>query len=229
MIAIVLPILLFLALMAGISYFGYRRYARPARVYEQLGGEATFAMPTLDRRTEEEPGLAVRVFEQIGEQIPINPDDASVVRRDLIAAGFRSERALPVYLASRVVACAGLLLLGLYLRTFIDNPILTIVVPIAMGFLGYYAPSFWLDNAVSSRNEKIRFALPDALDLMVVSVEAGLGLDQAIQYVAKELAPTHNPVCPARRLGFDGRLSRSGPGPGSGHSVRGQGTGAHAS
>jgi tight adherence protein C len=191
MIAIVLPIILFVALMAGISYFGYRRYARPARVYEQLGGEATFAMPTLDRKTELDPGLAVRVFEEIGEKIPINPEDASMVRRDLIAAGYRSERALPMYLASRVVGCAGMLLLGLLVRGYIDNPILSMVVPIGMAFLGYYAPSMWLDSAVSNRNETLRFSLPDGLDLMVVSVEAGLGLDQAIQYVAKEMVTTH--------------------------------------
>jgi tight adherence protein C len=79
----------------------------------------------------------------------------------------------------------------LWVRGFLQNPILSIVAPIAMGFLGYYAPSFWLDNAVAGRNERLRFSLPDALDLMVVSVEAGLGLDQAVQYVSKELADTH--------------------------------------
>jgi len=200
MIAIVLPLVLFVALMAGISYFGYRRYARPGRVYEQLGGEATFAMPTVDGKTESEPGLMVKVFQEIGEKVPINPEDASMVRRDLIAAGYRSDRALPIYLAARVVACAGLLLLGLYLRTYVGNPILSIVVPIAMGFLGYYGPSFWLDSAVSSRNERLRFSLPDGLDLMVVSVEAGLGLDQAIQYVGKEMALSHPELSDELRL-----------------------------
>jgi len=200
MIAIVLPVVLFVALMAGISYFGYRRYARPGRVYEQLGGEATFAMPTVDGKTESEPGLMVKVFQEIGEKVPINPEDASMVRRDLIAAGYRSDRALPIYLAARVVACAGLLLLGLYLRTYVGNPILSIVVPIAMGFLGYYGPSFWLDSAVSSRNERLRFSLPDGLDLMVVSVEAGLGLDQAIQYVGKEMALSHPELSDELRL-----------------------------
>ena len=142
----------------------------------------------------------VKVFQEIGEKVPINPEDASMVRRDLIAAGYRSDRALPIYLAARVVACAGLLLLGLYLRTYVGNPILSIVVPIAMGFLGYYGPSFWLDSAVSSRNERLRFSLPDGLDLMVVSVEAGLGLDQAIQYVGKEMALSHPELSDELRL-----------------------------
>jgi|SRR5579862_1689500 len=190
--AIWLPLILFLALMSAISYYGYRRYARPARVYEQLGGQANFAMPSIDKRQEEDPGLAVRIVEQIGEQVPIDPMDASVVRRDLMAAGYRSEQALSIYLASRIIACVGLVLLALFVRSYITtNPVLSIVIPVAAGFLGYFGPSIFLDHLVSSRNERLRLSLPDGLDLMVVSVEAGLGLDQAIQYVAKELADTH--------------------------------------
>jgi len=191
MMVILLPAILFVVLMVAIGYFGYRRYARPGRVYEQLGGEATFAMPLLDRTHEEDAGLIVKVFEQVGEKVPVDPADASLLRRDLIAAGFRSAQALPVYLAARVLACGGLLLVGLMFRGYIANPVLSIVVPVAAGFLGYFAPGLWLDWAVSSRNERIRFSLPDGLDLMVVSVEAGLGLDQAVQYVGKELAQTH--------------------------------------
>jgi tight adherence protein C len=61
--------------------------------------------------------------------------------------------------------------------------------------LGYFGPSFILDNLVSRRQERIRFGLPDALDLMVVCVEAGLGMDQAMQYVANELMIAHPDIC----------------------------------
>src|SRR6266404_4743457 len=190
--AILIAVVLFTILMAAISYFGYRRYARPGRVYEQLGGQATFAMPSLDRLSETEPGLAVWVMEQIGEKVPVSPEDATAIRKDLIAAGLRGERALPIYLGTRVLACVVLVLLALLFRsTITSNPILAIVIPVAAGFLGYFGPSFYLDHLISSRQERIRLSLPDALDLMVVSVEAGLGLDQAIQYVGRELAETH--------------------------------------
>ena len=193
--AILLPILLFLLLMVAISYFGYRRYARPGRVYEQLGGTATYTMPSIERPDQLEPGLTVRVIEQLGEQVPINPADASMLRRDLMAAGYRSARALPIYLASRILAVVGLVLLGLVFRGYLtSNPILLLVIPVGAGFLGYFAPTLFLDHLISNRHETLRMALPDALDLMVVSVEAGLGLDQAIQYVAKELAITHPEV-----------------------------------
>jgi tight adherence protein C len=194
--AILIALVVFAALMVAISYFGYRHYARPGRIYEQLGGSASFTMPTFDRLTEEEPGLAVSVLEKIGEMVPVSPDDLSVTRNDLIAAGYRSEGAVSVYVGIRVTAAVGLVLLALALRTTVtSNPVLGIVFPIAAGLLGYFGPSFVLDNLISRRQERIRFGLPDALDLMVVCVEAGLGMDQAMQYVATELMIAHPDIC----------------------------------
>jgi len=57
--------------------------------------------------------------------------------------------------------------------------------------MGYYLPSFVLDKKIGKRQEILRLSLADALDMLVVSVEAGLGLDQAIQHVGRELQVTH--------------------------------------
>ena len=192
---------MFLALMAAISYFGYTRYARPGRVYEQLGGQATFAMPGLDKRGEDDPGLTVRVFQEIGEKVPISPEDASLLRGDMIAAGYKSDYAVPVYLATRIVGCAALVIVAFVFRANVTSiPILQMVLPVGAGLVGYFASSIFLDYKISSRQERIRMGLPDALDLMVVSVEAGLGLDQAIQYVGKELITTHKDVAEELQL-----------------------------
>jgi len=191
-VPILIALALFAALMAAISYFGYRRYARPGRVYQQLGGQASFTMPTIDRVNENEPGLAVWVLEQVGEKVPISPDEASILRGDLMMAGYRSDNAVTIYVGARIVLCALLVVLALLLRGLITtNTIFSIIIPVAAGFAGYFAPSVILDNLIGSRQERIRFSLPDALDLMVISVEAGLGLDQAIQYVGQELAVVH--------------------------------------
>ena len=190
--SILISLALFAALMAAISYFGYRRYARPGRVFQQLGGQAAFPMPAIDRVEDSSQGLAVWVIEQFGEKVPVSPEEATVIRGDLIAAGYRSDHALPFYLGMRVVGAVGLVLLALVVRSWItSNSILAIVIPVAAGFAGYFGPSFVLDHLIEARQERIKFALPDALDLLVVSVEAGLGLDQAIQYVGQELAFVH--------------------------------------
>ena len=189
--AILLSLLLFAVLMLAIGYFGYRRIARPGKVYEQLGGEATFATPAFGESAASD-GMVVRIIQELGEKVPIDPTDASLLRRDLMAAGYRSENALFYYQAGRVIAIVVLVGLAMIFRGYItSNGILAIVIPIAAGFLGFYAPSLYLDNLVANRHDRLRMSLPDALDLMVVSVEAGLGLDQAIQYVAKELITTH--------------------------------------
>lgn len=183
---------LFALLMTAISVYGYRRYAKPARVYEQLGGAALPQNPAIDRLSEEEPGLIVSVIQQIGEQLPVSPQDMLATRLDLVAAGYRSEKAVAILYGIKVILCVSLFLLALLFKNDItSNGVLRIVILIAATAVGYFAPGFYLERLVDKRREELRLSLPDALDLMVVSVEAGLGLDQAIQYVGKELTVTH--------------------------------------
>jgi tight adherence protein C len=77
------------------------------------------------------------------------------------------------------------------MRASIPNPVLRIVSMGFGAFIGYFLPSFMLDKRIQKRQDTLRLSLPDALDMMVVSVEAGLGLDQAIQHVGRELQMTH--------------------------------------
>src|ERR1051325_8314899 len=90
----------FTALLGFILYLGYRFYARPGRVYEQLGGPATLTIPTMER-DDGEVSVVVSMIEQLGHVMPIDDDDVSVVRADLISAGYRSERAVWVYFGLR--------------------------------------------------------------------------------------------------------------------------------
>jgi tight adherence protein C len=77
----------------------------------------------------------------------------------------------------------------------IHNFVLGIVVVVAGGFIGFMGSAMVLEQMGAARQTRLRLSLPDALDLMVVCVEAGLGLDQAIQQVARELAVTHPELC----------------------------------
>jgi len=190
--ATLISLALFAVLMTVISIYGYRRYARPARVYDQLGGPADISNPMIDRIGDDEPGLVVKIFQEIGRQVPVSPQDLMGTRRELIAAGFRSGSAVAVMYGVKVVLCASLAVLAFIFRDDVTtNPMLRIVLVIAAALIGYFGPSFYLEHMVDQRRESLRLSLPDALDLMVVSVEAGLGLDQAIQYVGRELAITH--------------------------------------
>jgi tight adherence protein C len=136
--------------------------------------------------------VVVRVFEQIGEQIPLSPADQTVTKRDLVMAGFRSDGAIRIFYGTKVMFCIVMFAFALMLHRHVtDNQVLRIVFLIAGTGLGYYAPVIYLESQVKKRQMKLRLSLPDALDMMVVSVEAGLGLDQALQYVAREIEESH--------------------------------------
>lgn len=200
--AVLISFGLFAFLTTLISVYGYRRYAKPARVYQQLGGPAVIRNsaiihnPAIDRLGEDDPGLLVTVVRQIGLQVPAAPQDVFAAKRELTAAGIRWEGAVATLYGIKVVLCAALLILAFTFRADVtSNPVLRIVLVVAAGLAGYLGPNFYLEHMVDKRREELRLSLPDALDLMVVSVEAGLGLDQSIQYIARELAVTHKDLC----------------------------------
>lgn len=186
-------IVFFLLLLISISAFGYRLYSRPGRIHERLG-EAAVEAPSLEQIVRPERKWVVRVVQQIGEKVPISPQDAGITRRYLFAAGYRTDTALKVYYGIKVVLGVALFVVAVLLRRYIANPILSIVVLPAGALAGYFGPNLILEKMIDRRREQIRFSLPDALDLMVVCMEAGLGLDQAISNVSRELLRTHKAI-----------------------------------
>ena len=190
MLPVLLALFLFVLLMVVISVYGYRAYVRPSRIYDRVGGMAELTDQT--EVTVKPRDVVVRVFEQVGEQIPLSAGDQTATRRDLGMAGFRSDGAIRIFYGIKVIFCVVTFCLALMLyRHVTDNPVLRIVFLVAMTGLGYYAPGFYLESLVKKRQQSLRLSLPDALDMMVVSVEAGLGLDQALQYVSREIELTH--------------------------------------
>jgi tight adherence protein C len=113
-------------------------------------------------------------------------DDGEISRR-LSAAGYRGPAYVDLYYTVKLLGpvVAGLIA-GFLLRG--DNVLLWFMILAVVGFLG---PDFWLTGAVTRRRERIRLALPDALDLLVICMEAGLGMDQALIRIGEELRLGH--------------------------------------
>ena len=113
-------------------------------------------------------------------------DDGDVSQR-LIAAGYRDPVHVHLYYTAKLLGpVAAGLIAGFLLRG--QNVILWFLILAALGFLG---PDLWLTSAVRRRRERIRLALPDALDLLVICMEAGLGMDQALIRIGEELRLAH--------------------------------------
>jgi tight adherence protein C len=97
-----------------------------------------------------------------------------------------------VFYGLRIVATLVMLVVSLMLEPKMPpNPVMKVALLFSGCAAGWILPRFVLEKKVAKRQIVLRLALPDALDLLVVSVEAGLGLDQAIQHVAKELQVSH--------------------------------------
>ena len=129
----------------------------------------------------------IEAFKRVGSRLPRSPSEMGKLRLRLVQAGFRGEEALMVFFGMRlaVAICAfALCALPILMRPNVS---------LALGAcgLGYVLPGVVLARKVKRRQHRLRLALPDALDLLVVSVEAGLGLDQAIQRVSEELQFAH--------------------------------------
>lgn len=112
----------------------------------------------------------------------------SRLRRDLVQAGYRSPAAVNIFLGCKMLCllCMPVLTATLPLAGVLQGPWLPLALAGSAG-LGFLLPSLVLDHLGTARRERITRELPDVLDLMVISVEAGLGLDAAIKRVAEEV------------------------------------------
>jgi tight adherence protein C len=139
---------------------------------------------------------AVLTLKRLGAMAPKSSSEVGKLRQRLVAAGFRKTEALVIFLGIRLgVAVLAFLVLA---SPIVVRPNLAI----ALGGcgLGYILPGIVLGRLAKRRQHRIRLGLPDVLDLLVVSVEAGLGLDQAIQRVGDELAYAHPDLSDELRL-----------------------------
>ncbi|HWR35688.1 MAG TPA: type II secretion system F family protein [Clostridia bacterium] len=140
---------------------------------------------------EEQPKIAVEALSSVAKLLaPIRKaiglaEDLELGRR-LALAGYRSRVHIDVFYTVKLLApVAGGLIAGFVIQ---GDVILWFLILASAGFFG---PDFWLTSAIASRREKIRLALPDALDLLVICMEAGLGMDQALIRVGEELRISH--------------------------------------
>jgi tight adherence protein C len=143
-----------------------------------------------ERAVAEDPGYRaamVEALKRIGSHAPQSQSEMGKLRQRLLAAGYRRNEALVVFYGIRIgVAVLFFLLLA---TPLVVTP--NVFLALAGAGIGYVLPGMVLARLAKARQHRMRLGLADVLDLLVVSVEAGLGLDQAIQRVSDELAFAH--------------------------------------
>jgi tight adherence protein C len=119
---------------------------------------------------------------------PTDEGELEGLRSRLSHAGYRSERAMYAFLAAKLVMCVGGAVAVLWYSSQQAQPLdeVALYTIVAM-IIGLFAPNVWLAGRTSERKGQLSRSLPDALDLLVTCVEAGLGLDAALNRVAGEV------------------------------------------
>lgn len=128
---------------------------------------------------------------------PKSEEDYSRMRKTLSNIGYRSRNAALFFYGAKLL-CALLLTGGfLFLVTVFYiplKPLYRMFVIVLFAVIGFYIPHIWLRIKTAARREKLRVGFPDALDMLVVCVEGGMGLDAAINRVGKEMELTNAPI-----------------------------------
>jgi len=141
----------------------------------------------------------------VGKLIPTQ--NASRGQLMMLRAGYRSPNAMLMIRGVKVLLPIALLSLVYFTGLYLWNPIVVLAVALLAGIL---LPELWIIWRVEARQQRLRRALPDALDLLVICVEVGLGLDQAFLRVAQELRVVHRDLSDELQLvNFEMRVGKS--------------------
>ncbi len=189
---ILMAFLIFVVIAVLISAAGLRLYVRPKEAIERVAGAAVEhpdSMPV-------HPSLVFHdLVKRLGNIVPTSPKDVTIMQRRLIRAGYRNDQALKILYGAKVLF--GILLpvvVGLLLSKSSADPSNKLMSVLGAAVLGFFGPNEWVRMAAKRRQKQIQRGLANALDLLVVCVESGLGLDQAMIQVSKELEHAHPEV-----------------------------------
>jgi tight adherence protein C len=139
---------------------------------------------------------AIKTLKHLAKYAPQSPSEMGKLQKKLVCAGYRNKEALTIFMGIRLAA--SITAFAIASSPLVGRP--NVFLAIGVAAVGYLLPSMALGRIAKKRQHRIRLSLADVLDLLVVSVEAGLGLDQALQRVGEELSSTHKDLSEELRL-----------------------------
>jgi tight adherence protein C len=181
-------VLVFVLVIGILVTLGMQLWVRPKAAIDRVTAAAVEAPGAVSH-----PSLAWReLIRKLGTLVPSAPKDSTVMLRRLMRAGYRGPNALKTLYGSKAIMALALPLVALIFAAKSDaDPSKKILFVMGSFAAGFFGPNEYVRHAAKKRQKQVRRGLPNALDLMVVCVESGLGLDQAVVQVAKELQFAH--------------------------------------
>jgi tight adherence protein C len=184
--------------MMGIYWLFYRPQSAATQRLKRLGerdGMETVPAVSLDEGSRG-TDLAQRLASPLSKLVPPSAAEAKKLQKQLMQAGFRSPSAPVVFRGMQLLALAGFPAMVAFACALLARPLTSAMLWILLGFVvGFFLPRYALRRMIRSRQQLVRWGLADALDLMVISIEAGLGLNAAMIKVSSELKDVHPDIC----------------------------------
>lgn len=177
----------FLMITSAVLLYLYRRALASrlaAVVYTDSEAHRGFWSQLL--RVRENDSLQ-KVVDPFQKMLPRSPEEASVIQTRLILAGYRKDSHVNIFYGAKVLVPLALTILATVTGIYQQGMFFAYGLSLGLGFL---IPDFWLGSRIKARQLKVKLGLPEALDLLVICIEAGLGVDQAVMRVAEELKLT---------------------------------------
>ena len=184
MSALLASAFVFIIIAVGLTALGFKLWVQPQTAVERVMSEVETAHEQVV-----EPSLSFReIITRIGNVVPANPVDASIIQKRMLAAGIRNRNAVKLFYGIKGILAVILtsLTTGVIFGFDVQGD-MTIFQILAGGAVGWMGPNMVISRMAKRRQKSIRRGLPNALDMLVICVESGLGLDQAIMQVSKEL------------------------------------------
>jgi tight adherence protein C len=184
---------LFLFVLAAVTAAGYVLVLRPSR----SGAAGAPMRAPIGRDQPNLPGAqgaVAGILHLIGDAIPGGEERGEAAREKLVIAGYRWASAVPIFLGIKGATAMMLAAAGVWATVMFrpDADLFKMLLPALCGLgFGFMIPDRVLDRMAAARQNRMRRGLPAALDLLVLSVEAGQGLDAAILDTARGLRTTH--------------------------------------
>ncbi len=180
--------------LMGVYWLLYKPQSAATERLKRLGdrtmGTVTTAVSLDENRSNSE--LAERLASPLNRLLPPSAAEAQKLQKQLMQAGFRSSTAPSVYRALQLATMAGLPAMVAFACAVMARPLSGAMLWILAAFcVGFFLPRYALNRMIRSRQQLVRWGLADALDLMVISIEAGLGLNAAMMKVSSELKDVH--------------------------------------
>jgi tight adherence protein C len=179
----------------GLYWLAVRPQSAATERLKRLNEKTSIAAPvSLSIIEEQRPAaeLAERIASPMSRLLPPSASEAKKLQKQLMHAGFRSPSAPVIYRGIQLASMAGFPALVAVGVAAAQKPIASAMLWILFAFvIGFFLPRYILGRMIAKRQLLVRWGLADALDLMVISIEAGLGLNAAMLKVASELKGVH--------------------------------------